>query len=290
MKALRIAALLIVCCPAWGAYPWYLSDNFTSFDTSKWSTLQGSPQASVNGGGLFAWNNALIAPLNAPPGGWADYEIQGTVTGCGGSKTYSLYARMSQDATSYYVLSVGSCTQYSATITLAKVVSGVWTTFTSFPSYHRTQYSSMLARLIVRQNKIIAWVDSAGPYIAYDNALPAGQPGVGLNGSGGWVFSIANVNIGPADTVPPNPVDPSTITAATIPTGVNLLWPATSDDSNGIGLGDTSCTATASSLVPLALAGLPPSWTKPSRRERTTAIPSMPAIITTTGRRRRRRR
>ena len=158
MRIPRIAALLLAACPAWGAFPWYLTDNFANL--SNWTVLQGYPQGSA--GGLLAWNGALLAPLNAPPGGWTDYEVQGTVTGCwsAGPPTYNLYARMSQDATSYYVLSVGSCTQSTATITLSRVVSGVWTTLTSFPHSYTSQ---ILARLVVRQNKIIAWADSAGP-------------------------------------------------------------------------------------------------------------------------------
>ena len=227
MKALHILALLLPALPAWAVYQPYVTDSWTQFgslDTAKW-TPSGAYAYSTPSG-LLSYGTTTIVPAVTPTG--FDYEVRITV-GVNGSGY--LYVRMSQDRSSYYMLGITGGSNYVGTARISKVLSGSETVFTTFPIRFD---APITARLIVRQNKLIAYVNSANPNIVYDSDLASGQPGFGL--SGGFVTAA---QIGPADAVAPAAVDSNSIQALSLGALINRVgvrWTAATDDADGIGV------------------------------------------------------
>jgi hypothetical protein len=89
-------------------------------------------------------------------------------------------------------------------------------------------------RLVVRGSSLTFW---SGPNTAaYQDVAPitTGQPGVGISSSEG--DTIANVQLGPIDYLPPAAVNASAIETSTAPNRVDLRWPASAPDANSAGL------------------------------------------------------
>lgn len=88
-------------------------------------------------------------------------------------------------------------------------------------------------RLVVRGSSLTFW---SGPNSAtYQDPSPiaAGQPGVGISSTGG--DTIANVQIGPIDYLPPTAINASAVQTSTAANRVDLRWPASAADTNSPG-------------------------------------------------------
>ena len=207
----------------WASYQPTYSDGLSSIDPSKW-TQNGNLSAASNG---IGGNGSLISTVSVPTG--ADYDVSMTIHtanqgACSGS--YSLYARSTPNGATAYVLTLSA-----GSIGLFREVANSWTLLSSMPY---PCADGMVMRLVVRGSSLTFW---SGPNTAaYQDVAPitTGQPGVGISSSEG--DTIANVQLGPIDYLPPAAVNASAIETSTAPNRVDLRWPASAPDANSAGL------------------------------------------------------
>src|SRR5260221_13997146 len=83
-------------------------------------------------------------------------------------------------------------------------------------------------------NYMFVYVDNREAAIAYDTAIQAGQPGVGVIGAPAGNV-IAEADLGPLDRVAPQQVNPQSISASSFANRVDLTWQGAADDANGTG-------------------------------------------------------
>lgn len=223
MKILRLSTILLSSAAVWASYQPTYSDGLSSIDPSKW-TQNGNLSAASNG---ITGNGSLISTVSVPTG--ADYDVSMTIHtanqgACSGS--YSLYARSTPNGATAYVLTLSA-----GSIGLFREVANSWTLLSSMPY---PCADGMVMRLVVRGSSLTFW---SGPNTAaYQDVAPitTGQPGVGISSSEG--DTIANVQLGPIDYLPPAAVNASAIETSTAPNRVDLRWPASAPDANSAGL------------------------------------------------------
>ncbi|HMD50302.1 MAG TPA: hypothetical protein VKG79_14430, partial [Bryobacteraceae bacterium] len=86
---------------------------------------------------------------------------------------------------------------------------------------------------MTQSNYILVYIDNVLYASVYDTSISSGQPGVGVEGAyAGNGFTT--LDIGHLDTVAPNPV--TSISGTAFSDRVDLQWPTTTDDPNGIGI------------------------------------------------------
>ena len=99
------------------------------------------------------------------------------------------------------------------------------------------QDGSQIRVIRLANGQFAAYIDDFLILAANDvyTSLPPGFVGVGVQS----VFSpnaIAEVDLGPLDTIVPNAIPATSISVAAFPDHVNLAWPAGTDDPDGTGV------------------------------------------------------
>ncbi len=237
MKPLRILALFALSGAAWAQYQPYVNTTFCpGYPYAGPWAVTGDYVYCYSSSGLVMDGSSVMTPVYTPPGGWGDYEVRATISSAGSGTEFILYARMSQDKSSYYSLEIDCAASGCTSANLYKVIGGNYTQLASY----LVPYSTFEARLVVHQSTIITYVtplvqttyvSGPTPSIVEDSALPSGGPGIG--GRGGY---ISKAQVGPVDTIAPDPIDTSTIETLNLENAVALQWAGVSDDPDGIGV------------------------------------------------------
>jgi len=215
-----------------------------SIDLSKW-TENNPVYPSANGitnDGIYG--GSLISSL-AVPGGSNSYEVQTTllapVTGHP-YQGYIHYLRATSNALNgpesavggYYAAELQAVTwngsSCSATLAVYKRVSGVVSLLTS---QLVGCASPMTLRSQIKANRLTVYVQGVLQADLTDNSLASGQPGVGVRATN---YGITHAELKALDEVPPNAVDPVTISSSLQPNQVDLQWTGVTDNPGGSGL------------------------------------------------------
>ncbi len=252
MKIVKLAVFLAQATSLFGAYQYYQSDTFSSFNSANWWVI-GNAVATAQG--LSAQGDAaVISTVPIPDGSW-DYEVKITLALADNSQGDLLpviYLRdqgnpLDNNAFWYYSVefdassSTGTC---------------------SYSVYrHRTDSSGVTNYLIAQGGgachngstiRSIVYISPPnvdaffGIYIDDQlvgsiidaSGFPYGVPGVGiksgcLSGCGG---TISRVDIGLKDRISPNAVSQATIGTSVWANRMDAQWQPAVDDANGIGV------------------------------------------------------
>ncbi len=242
--------------PGGTAYQYYVSDNFSSIDSTRWTTA-----GTISGGasgltGYFAAGGSVVSTA-ASGDGSSDCTAQMTVHLDSSHQTWSsVYAVLTRasagsmmgisgvplwsQGTFYAFAMVNpwySAYQglpnfgWSATMNILKVVNGATTILASFPY---SAHDGMTMGMTVRGSSLTVTIDSVYAYTMTDGAITSGAPGVSfvpMTGTG-----ITNVKIGNIDTTPPGAVSGASVLSSAFPTQVDLQWNAVTDENAGSGL------------------------------------------------------
>ena len=232
-RILWVIAGLLLSNPAFAAYQYFLSDNFASIDTSRW-TVSGNISGGANGLMASAGTGGSLISRVPIPDGSSDYEVRGTVHfGQQGGFYISNVAIASRVSPNGYYAASLNC-YVGCTFQLNKMFNGTYSVLTSFPY---SPHEGTVLRLITYQNRITAYVDSLPGISLTDNDVLTGQPGVSLGIiSTPTGEAISNLQIGLVDRTAPPAVDAQAIRVSALPREVAFRWNASADDMNGIGL------------------------------------------------------
>jgi hypothetical protein len=246
MKVLSLQAVFVLsallCSPAWAAYPFYLTDNLTSINSSNWAQA-GSVVATSSGLTAPDANGGSLISQVAIPDGSSDGEVRATIALTASGGTYTLFTRATPDARTggggsgtFYAFEMqnptfsnGNC---SATYVVYKRFSA---TMTALASWTGGCANGMTLRLVVGPGLLVYWSNQTYPVDVLDSDISSGQLGVGAYGSPAG-NSISLVQLGPRDLVAPSPINPQTVGTAAFPNRVEFHWQGVTDDSNGVGL------------------------------------------------------
>ena len=240
MKRLLGTALLLAC-PAWAGYSYYLTDNLATIDGSKWiatgalSPSRAGLSATDSGGGT------LVSRVPVPHGS-SEGEVSMTLTLLTSGGTYTEFLQASADARtgrsgagSYLAFemqnpkfdSTGKCT---ANYLLFQSTAGATSLVASFLHSCR---NGMVMRLAVHGGTALLWPDLATPMEFPIAAISPGQPGIGAIATPP-ANAIALVQLGTiARTVP---VKAGQIASAAAWNRVDLQWPRVAADASSPGI------------------------------------------------------
>ncbi|HUS08289.1 MAG TPA: RHS repeat-associated core domain-containing protein [Bryobacteraceae bacterium] len=237
----RLSAFLFA--PAlFGSYVYYYSDVFSGVDATKW-TQNGTVTASAAGlTGGSTNGGSLISSVPVPTGAY--YEVKSTLTLAASGGTYVQYFHASADALSgpaasgtFYATEIQNPTfannTCSATLALYQRLSGAVTLIASTTVPCR---SGMVVRTVyTTSGQIAIYIDDQFFYWGTNTAIASGQPGVGVRGAPAG-NSIARADLGPQDTIAPNPVNSQSVKTTVFPNYVDMQWQGVTDDVNGTGV------------------------------------------------------
>ena len=225
---------LFTLAPLFAAYQPFQTDTFTSYPGSQW-TVTGTVTPTTAGLNInSAWNSSVISTVPVPDG-TADYEVRMTlrITQSGG--VYMAYVRSTPDASVYYTVALMDVTlngsSCSGTLTIWKVQGGAWLMASALVPCH----DGMNIRAVMKGTWLYAFTDNLFRFAMNDGGLAGGLGGVGGRAmpSGN---TISKVEIGPADRIAPNAVDPRTIRNSPSANCIDLAFQPPSDDVNGTGV------------------------------------------------------
>jgi RHS repeat-associated protein len=226
------ATITVNPLPANSAYQWYVSDNLTSIDTTRWGVYTNGGPVNASPGGM---TSGTIYSKVSPGDGTNDYAVQLTLNLANESpgSLYFIQARMPDDQ-NFYSFGLhttadepGGCW---GDYTLSKRAANVTTTLATF---HYSCHDGMTLGFMAVGNALTLSIDSNYRYTVTDSTpLSNGQVMIGLGGSG----SISKVQFGTIDRVAPSAVSGSSVIASASPTRVDLKWTAAADDNGGSGV------------------------------------------------------
>lgn len=234
------AALLILAAAALSAaYTYYYGDNLTTVDGTKWYT---NGTVSAGTGGLTISGSGSLISKVAVPDGTSEYEVKAKLTLGQSGGIYTLYLRATNDALAgspaqgtFYAAELwdvqingSSCT---AQLALLKSVAGSVTWLTNGYTSCR---SGMEIRLVRAVSGMAIFVDNRHFTTIWDTSIASGKPGIGGR-SMPAANSIARVDLGPLDRVAPGAVNPQQTGSSVFSNRVDMQWPGTPDDANGVG-------------------------------------------------------
>uniref|UniRef100_Q024R8 Fibronectin type-III domain-containing protein n=1 Tax=Solibacter usitatus (strain Ellin6076) TaxID=234267 RepID=Q024R8_SOLUE len=240
MKRLLGTAFLLAC-PAWAGYSYYLTDNLTAIDNSKWTTT-GSPAASRTGLSAATPSGGTLISRLPVPDGTSEGEVSMTLTVVASGGTYTEFLQASTDARtgpsgggSYLAFemqnprfdSAGKCL---ANYMLLQSTAGTTRLVAGFLNSCR---NGMVMRLAVHGGTAMVWPDLAAPMEFPIAALAAGQPGIGAIATPPG-NSIALVQLGAIARTAPARV--AQIASAASWNRVDLQWHAVAPDAASPGI------------------------------------------------------
>jgi hypothetical protein len=241
----KIAILLaLAASPAWAGYQYYFTDSLQSTNPLAWNS---SGQLSSSAAGLAASSTSggsLISSVPIPGGGSeAEVAISIALKSSGGVYTAFLQAsagaRTGSSASGSYLAFEMQNPQFdaenkncSANFLLLQSVAGKVSLLSAFSHSCR---DGMRMRMAVHNGTVLIWPDQANAMEFYAGANGAGQPGIGSYGAPSG-NAISLVQLGAIDQIAPSAVNAAKLTASVFRTRVELVWPAATDDPNGIGL------------------------------------------------------
>ncbi|MBV9269261.1 MAG: hypothetical protein JO061_24035, partial [Acidobacteriaceae bacterium] len=235
---------------SWASYSYYSTYSSGSTQFYKNGTLTnlttpygaGVTSSSSNGGSLIS---------NQPvPDGSTNYEAVMTLGIADSGVTYTIYLEATASALlsspypqgTFYSVAItpaivnGNC---SANIVVSQVSGSVTTLYTNTIPCHNGMTFHAAA---TQYGEITLYANTVGSNPVYIGAVPytksfTGLAGFGISGapSGSTSDYIANLQIGPIDRTPPNPV--SGANAYVQSNRVDIHAAGTTDDANGIGVG-----------------------------------------------------
>ncbi len=241
----RFWYLIVLACgaPLFGAYTYYLTENWGSTISGNWtqngtiSASGGLTSASANGGSLIS--NAAV------PDGSAYYEVKTTLTLTQSGGNYITYLHATSNALSgpattgtFYAIELqnptfngSSCT---ATLAVYKVINAAVTLLAASTVPCR---NGMVIRAVYGSyNYLPVYVDNFQYALLYDQGIMSGQPGVGVRGAPAG-NGIQQAALGPHDVLAPAPVNTQLIGTGIFSNRVDMQWNSASDDANGVGVG-----------------------------------------------------
>jgi len=182
---------LLLTCPAWAGYTYYLTDTLATIDGSKWIAT-GAPNASRTGlSASSAAGGTLVSRIPIPDGS-TEGEVSMTLTLIGSGGTYTEFlqasadARTAQSGTGSYLAfemqnpkfdKAGKCL---ANFVLLQSTGG---TTKLVASFLHTCRNGMVMRMAVHGGTALVWPDLAAPMEFPIAATAAGQPGIGTTGT-----------------------------------------------------------------------------------------------------------
>jgi hypothetical protein len=246
-------ALSLVGAPLFGAYTYTLQRDLngaawsTDFATSGVSqqTLSGNTGAGYSGP---SYSNCLYSGYMTYTAGSGNF-VSAVIHGSAANQTIYLNSTTNAPITGYsYAIHYASY-WWGAGITItANAWDGVSPTWA--PVFVETQLASgstsysdgAVLKAFINNGKVVALVNNTLVASANTVWTPGGSmPGVctDLNASDGTLTSIVtHIDIGSAESVPPNALSSGSITKSISTNYVNLAWPAATDDANGLGVLD----------------------------------------------------
>src|SRR5260370_21135004 len=181
-----LGAALLLACPAWAGYTYYLTDNLASIDAAKWVATGAMSPSQTGLSATDAGGATLISRLPIPDGS-SEAEVAMTITLLASGGTYTEFLQATSDARtahsragSYLAFemqnpkfdSSGKCT---ATYVLFQSTAGATNLLASFL---HTCRNGMVMRLAVHGSTALVWADLAAPMEFPMTAMTAGQPGI----------------------------------------------------------------------------------------------------------------
>jgi RHS repeat-associated protein len=229
----RLVLALTLAAPAWAGYQYYLTDNLSAIDNSKWALTGSLAPAS---GGLAAANAAggsLISRIPIPDL-TSEAEVRTVITLKSSGGTYTEFLQASQDAKTsgsgsgtYLAFemqnptfdSAGRC---SANFVLLQAVSGSVSLIASFPHSCR---DGMVMRMAVHNGVALVWPDQDDLMEFAVGASGAGQPGIGAHSTPAG-NAISQVQLGAIDRNIPAVPDMVHVRASAFRNHVDVQWKA----------------------------------------------------------------
>jgi hypothetical protein len=243
MKPSRFTVTALLAGPLWAAQSYYLTDNMTTIDSSRWTTVGKLAPGTSGLAAPDAAGGSLISRLPVPDGS-AEAEVRMTLrlTASGGTYTEFLQAtsdsrtggagggtHLAFEMQNPQIDSQGHCV---ATFLVLQSVAGVTTLLSSFPHSCR---DGMVMRMAVHGGVALLWPDETAPLELAVAASGAGSPGIGAYGTPTG-NSISEVQLGVIHRTALPAIDKQKIGVSVFRNRIDVQWPAVVDDPAGVGL------------------------------------------------------
>jgi hypothetical protein len=243
--AVAVALLAMVVPQLLAAYTYYYSLTIGPYNNSAITSTDWWIN-SVLGDEYLVDANGLVGPaanLISKTAGGSDYEVKVTLNATAGM--VRVYLRATTDAKGFSLNGSSVGTFYMVDIngpwiSAAKQTGNQYlvTSLGSGTTPWPPAPGPRVARVVMRGNKIMAYVDGVLSGTWADSEITTGQPGIGTYSTYASYFpaGISAVQLGAVEIVAPIPSGTAPTATATSPYSVTLNWNAGSDDANGSGV------------------------------------------------------